>query len=68
MTKAMRKGTIVRYIGTKNELMASMTEQEYIVKQRCHTSIIIYKPTRYSDGDIHFCECSMDAKDFEIVR
>lgn len=60
----MRKGDIVRYIGTK-ELMKSKT---YRVHKKYHNLILIYAPVKYLDGSIHKVAGYYPISDFEIVK
>ena len=60
----MRKGTVVRYIGTK-EIMKG---RNYTVIKKNHGDILIYAPVKHSDGTIHDVDCYMNVKDFEIVK
>ena len=60
-----RKGRIVKYIGTENELMIGKT---YEVKSKSGNRIEIYAPLKYLGGEIHNVRTYMDIKDFEIIR
>lgn len=60
----MRKGDIVRYIGT-DELMVGQT---FKVRKKSYSHILIGKPTRYLDGSVHAVECYVPISDFEKVE
>ena len=63
--KTMRKGAVVRYIGTADELMVGKV---FTVRHKVDTLIEILKPIRYMDGSVHGSVCLVSAKDFELVK
>ncbi len=61
---AIRKGSIVKYIGD-DPLMVGQT---FRVRHKSYNHIIIGKPTRYLDGSIHSVECGVPIEDFVEVK
>ena len=64
MFNTIRKGAVVRYIGSDENAKGML----FTVRKKSYNSIMVSFPVKYLNGDIHYERTYKSISEFELVK